>query len=686
MELEQAIKYAIDGNALLFLGSGFSVDAISISGEPLPTGRALAKKLSGKVDAEEETDDLMIASDSYIQTFGESKTVELLEQAFKVRNLLPQHLSVASLPWKAIFTTNYDDVVEMAYREAGKSITAITLDLDGNDFTSKSSTCVHINGYIGSLTKQALKTSFKLTNYSYLTEEFSKSNWSFIFRRELEAAKTIIFIGYSLYDIDIARILNEDESLRQKIIFIEHKGKDPEKLKKSVQAKFGNVLPIGAEAFWDRCKEIEKSYEKQEYSHELISLSRFNPQLLQNHIRDTNFWSLLLYGAYDSNLIYTSIIANEPYFIQRKQCAKIADLIQLDIRAVFVLGDLGNGKTMSMIGAACVLFRQGYDIYFLEDDVSFHPEDISYVASSQKKTIIFIENYIRHLDALKTLLLKSNESIKVICSARTTLHEVNTHHLTELLPNQDYSEVLIDKIESEDIIEISNLLSSHKVWGDRDSWGDERKIRHIRHQCNEEFSSLLLDVVRSPDIQKRFSSIFSVFKEKSDVGRVFLTAATLAILGYENPKTSIISELTNSNFVFSSQFKNNDAVLQIANISGGQVVPRSSVIAKYSMTHFSDASFVIDNLIDITIRAHELGSHISSQGQIYFRIYRDLVTFSVLQPMIPEKKRRESLIRFYEALKNLSSAKKSSALLASICYCQTFDGYFRGCKDCKVLS
>lgn len=657
MELEQAIKHAIDGNALLFLGSGFSADAISISGQPIPTGRSLAKKLSSAVDVEEETEDLMIASDYYIKAFGESKTVELLEQTFKVKTLLPKHSSVALFPWKAIFTTNYDDVVELAFRMAGKSISAVTLDMDGNDFTSKHFTCVHINGYIGSLTNKALKNSFKLTNYSYLTEEFSKSNWSFIFRRELESVKTIIFIGYSLYDIDIARILNEDESLRQKIIFIESQGKDPEKIKKSVQANFGNVLPIGAENFWERCKEIEKIYQKQEYTHELISLNHFSPQLLDTRISDTNFWSLLLYGSYHYNLIYTSIVANEPYFIQRKQSLKIADLIQLDNRAVFVLGDLGNGKTMTMIGAACILFRQGYDIYFLEDDVSFHPDDISHLSSSDKKTIVFVENYIRHLDALKTLLLKSNDDIKVVCSARTSLHEVNTHHLPSLLPNQDYSEVLIDKIESENIEQISNLLSSHKIWGDRDSWSEDRKVKYIRSECKEEFSSLLLDIVKSPDIQERFSSIFSIFKEKSDVGKVFLTAATLAVLGYDNPKANIISELTNSNFVFSSQFKHNEAVLQIATISGGQVVPRSSVIAKYSMTHFSEASFVIDNLINITTRANELGSTNNSQGQIYFRIYRDLVTFSVLQPMIPEKKRRESLIRFYEALKNLSSAK-----------------------------
>ena len=45
MEISEAIKHAIDGNALLFVGSGFSVGSKSINNKDFPTGRTLAKIL-----------------------------------------------------------------------------------------------------------------------------------------------------------------------------------------------------------------------------------------------------------------------------------------------------------------------------------------------------------------------------------------------------------------------------------------------------------------------------------------------------------------------------------------------------------------------------------------------------------------------------------------------------------------
>jgi hypothetical protein len=657
MDIEQAIKHAIDGNALLFLGSGFSVDAVSISDHAFPTAKELAKSLSQAIPTPEVIDDLMIASNAYIKKFGEERLVDLLEKTFTLKTPQNKHLKVASLPWKAIFTTNYDDIVESAYKNNGIPIKPVTIDLDAHEYTARKTTCVHINGFIGSLTPQALKSSFKLTNYSYLSEEFSKSHWSFIFRRELEASKAIIFIGYSMYDIDIARILYSDETLKAKTYFIEREGLNQEIINFSSQSEFGHVLPIGIDAFWNKCDQLLNSYVKQESSGELISLTKFSPHLLSNHPTDDDYWALLLKGDYDANGIYTSIIKNQSLFVNRRESKRVAELLSTENRAVFVLGDLGNGKTLVMLGAAIQLIRQGYEIYFLDDDAEFHADDITIISQQKNNVVVFVENYIRHLDALKNLILRSSTHVKIVCSARSVLHEVNTHKLDEIFQDQAYWEVYVDKLDPEAIHQVSSALTTHKVWASRDSWSNERKIRHIRNYCNAEFSSLLLEIASSPDIQDRYAGIFAAFKEKNEVGKVFFTAAILTILGYENPKTSVISELTNSSFVYSAKFKNNEAVLQMASLGRGSVIPRSSVIAKYAMTHFGDAAFVVENLIDITTRAHNIGQESNSFGGLYFKIYRDLVTFSVLQPMMPERKRRESLIKFYEAIKNLSSAK-----------------------------
>lgn len=657
MDIEQAIKHAIDGDALLFLGSGFSAGAASISDRAFPAAKELAKILSQAIPTPEEIDDLMIASNAYIKKFGAETLVDFLEKTFTLKTPQNKHTKVASLPWKAIFTTNYDDIVEQAYKAQGTPIKPITIDLDTNEYTSRKTTCVHINGYIGSLTPQALKSSFKLTNYSYLSEDFSKSRWSFIFRRELESSKAIIFIGYSMYDIDIARILYGDEALKSKTFFIEREGLTPESISVSTQSEFGHVVPIGVDAFWAKCDRLRETYTKQEKSGELISITKFAPQLKSSDPTDDDYWALLLKGEYDANSIYTSLIKNQSLIVNRKESKRIAELISSGNRAVFVLGDLGNGKTLVMLGAASQLIRQGHEIYFLDDDAEFHPDDIAVICEQKCNTVVFVENYIRHLDALKNLILRSNPYVKIVCSARSVLHEVNSHKLDDIFQDQTYWEVYVDKLDPDAIQQVSSALTVHKVWASRDSWSSDRKTRHIKNHCNAEFSSLLLDIASSPDIQERYAGIFSAFKEKNEVGKIFLTAAILTILGYENPKASVISELTNSSFVYSAKFRSNESVLQMASLGQGSVIPRSSVIAKYSMSHFSEASFVVENLIEITTRAHNLGQESNSFGGLYFRIYRDLVTFSVLQPMMPERKRRESLIRFYEALKNLSSAR-----------------------------
>lgn len=656
MKIEQAIMHAIDGNAVLFLGSGFSADAISLSGEKFPTSKILAKQLSNLCSFEDEIDDLMIASNAYIKKYGEVSLINLLEQKFTVRDTASKHDKLPEIPWKSIFTTNYDDIVEVVFRKKNIRIKPLTIDMDSHEYTSKKNTCIHINGYIGTLTSSSLKSSFKLTNYSYLTEEFSKSNWSFIFRKEVEEAKTVIFIGYSMYDIDIARILFADKALKEKTIFIEREGLNQESYQFSTQNELGTIYPIGLNSFWDKFDKINFNYEKKDDKDILFSLTKYEPKLLETPSTDNDYWALILKGDYDVNLVYSSILSKSSYYTNRKESIEISELILANKRAIFVLGDLGNGKTMVMLGAATNLLRHGYEVYFLNDSNEFHFDDISIICKKDKPIVIFIENYIRHLDALKILLLRAQSNIKIICSARSVIHEVNTYRLDEIFHDSEYYEIYVDKLKNEEIEIISDTLTSYKVWGKHDSWSKERKIKHIKNECKQEFSSLLIDIASSPDIQERYSSIFSVFKDKSEVGNIFLTAATLSMLGYE-PSSSTISELTNSRFVYTNEFKSNAAVLQMASLGGGAVVPRSSVIAKYSMTHFSDATAVVDNLVKITVRAHELGQSNNLFGRHYFNIYRDLVTFSVLKPMIPLTKNRESLIRFYEAMKELNAAK-----------------------------
>lgn len=86
-------------------------------------------------------------------------------------------------------------------------------------------------------------------------------------------------------------------------------------------------------------------------------------------------------------------------------------------------------------------------------------------------------------------------------------------------------------------------------------------------------------------------------------------------------------------------------------------MPRSSVLAKFGLTSFSDSKTLIDRIIKIATKAHEC-ANANQNSALYFGVYRELVNYGVLQAMLPEKGKRDALIRFYEAMKNLSAAKK----------------------------
>ena len=121
MDLSLAIEHAIDGNAILFLGSGSSIGALNLRNEPFMTGSQFAKHLAKLADIEEDAL-LEDAAEEYVNKFGEEKLIQELQFEFTAKEITKGHEILAQVPWKAIFTTNYDNVFEMAYTRVGKKL------------------------------------------------------------------------------------------------------------------------------------------------------------------------------------------------------------------------------------------------------------------------------------------------------------------------------------------------------------------------------------------------------------------------------------------------------------------------------------------------------------------------------------------------------------------------------------
>lgn len=655
MELATAIKHAIDGNAVLFLGSGFSVGAKPITGDTFLTGRELSVLLSRECGMNPPSEDLNFSAQRYRKKFSDSTIVSLLQGLYSASSVSEAHRRFSEVPWRSIYTTNYDNVLERAFSDRKKKLLPVTPDLDTREYTSRRNVVVHINGYIDTLTSESLNTSFKLTNTSYLTESFSRSNWSFLFRRSLETCRALFFFGYSMYDLDIQRIIYANEDLKAKTIFIDRPGKTAEEIESSIQIDFGEVLPIGLDGFWQAYDTIKHDYIPQDTSSTLFCFEEIAISPAREEFRDSHVFDLLLKGESKIDFIWDTVNGGHgnPYYIVRDKQDVVLNLISGGTRNVVTTSDLANGKSLFLAGLTCKLIVKGYRAYWLKDEAERATEEIDRLASQPADTLIVIENYPRRLEEIKHVQLKRSENLILLLSAKSGQHETYQEDLLSILDPATTVDIDLNLLTSSELDSLDEVLTTYKLWGDRDAWPATKKRRFLEDDCSCQLSSVLLEIVRSPSVQTRFKALFAAFHDHAGLADVMVAASVVKMLGFNRPSEYIISELLDSNYLYSLEFKRNPLTSELLSLGGGSLIPRSSILAKHGLTSFSDSRLLVDRLIRIAQNAHERGV----DSELFFGIYRDLVTFSTLQPMLPEKGRRDSLIRFYEALKNLRSAK-----------------------------
>lgn len=118
------------GNVIPFIGAGLSV------GVGLPGWYTLIQELSQRVGydlppANYATGEALIdAAQYYVNCNGLNSLVTFLKEKLDTTNVRPSpaHRALASLPVSLVFTANYDDLLERAFREAGKRVNLVVRD------------------------------------------------------------------------------------------------------------------------------------------------------------------------------------------------------------------------------------------------------------------------------------------------------------------------------------------------------------------------------------------------------------------------------------------------------------------------------------------------------------------------------------------------------------------------------
>jgi tetratricopeptide (TPR) repeat protein len=207
--LQQALE---SGECVLFIGSGIGQYVIGPDKKPGPDGYTLAKELANhyEIDVSGEYDLSKIAEIIELRK-GRTELEVFLKQ--KLANLEPDHTLrwLFSLRWKAIFTTNYDRVIERAYElnpnpsQQAKSI-SITSDLVPLD-ARLDVPIYHLHGML--FDRSDPKVIITQTDYAKFKE--SRRMLFELLKKEFSTSN-ILYVGYSNKDPNWHTVRAEIES------------------------------------------------------------------------------------------------------------------------------------------------------------------------------------------------------------------------------------------------------------------------------------------------------------------------------------------------------------------------------------------------------------------------------------------------------------------------------------------
>ena len=204
MNIMDAIGYARRGYAILFVGSGFSLGAENIASRPLRTAKQLAEDLCDLTG--ENNLDLMEAAEEYEDQKSNSDLYSFLQREFTVKSTTEAQRTICSLPWSRIYTTNYDNVIEHCFEEAGKAISS--KNVSDSVIYCDDLVCIHLNGFIKDISSSRdISSQIRLSERSYLVSNIAQYDWFAQLRKDVKYAKSVFFVGYSLAHINILAVV-----------------------------------------------------------------------------------------------------------------------------------------------------------------------------------------------------------------------------------------------------------------------------------------------------------------------------------------------------------------------------------------------------------------------------------------------------------------------------------------------
>lgn len=663
--MKELFEEIVKGNAILITGSGANSGVETIDGEKFPMGTGLAKCLYEQCEIENPDNwfDLQDASETYIEKYSDTKLISFIKRRLQVGKVGDVAPILYKMPWLRCYTTNYDNVPIIASPSEDVMI-PVTLSDSVKKYREENRLCVYINGHIDKLSEDTLNSEFKLTGKSYLAQStLYESQWSKVFEDDLDMASVVIIIGLSLeYDLELKRFIYNN-SIKEKIVFIERE--DISENKKRKLERLGSVKNVGVEVFATKLGAYyEDNYSVQEAGVPMLYTLFEKNGYVSNYEKpySTDIYDFLMNGKFTNKLLYKER-GKYTGLVFRKEVNTIIREIENDKKVIFLHANLGNGKSTILHMVVQQLCNRSINsFWYNNENAGKLSKEIMGIANEKGKKVIIIENYFNNMNIIEKINSSGAKNVCFILTARTVLFDSRLRDVIDLLNISQGESIVVDvnHLKNNEIMQCIDLFDRNEFWGKNTklSKGQKKTILKKETGGNSQIQTILIGVIESTDMSERLVEI--VCKIKNNSSSYFATLILMLISRVMSLDISIkdINMIMGNSVVFDPNYQKNEAVQELIDFSENNLrhKVKSSIVALMIIKELKCEYEIINVLKKTALYANRY-----SQTQKYENLLKNIVSYSHVSSFVRRKNQsREFMINYYDSLKEVDYYKENA--------------------------
>lgn len=641
-EFLRRLNLARSGGGILFCGAGFSADCLNFKpDETLGTGAQLLDLLNAELRQNPPYKSLQNAADALWNQIADNGMMTLLKDRFTVSDVTSDMVDLLRYPWQVVYTTNYDNSLEIAAQAAHRSADPLN-NTDDPGAVTKNLPIIHLHGYVQKWDIHNIRESCVLGAESY-SKLIHVKKWLNRFRRDIEQAQIVVFVGFNAGDFHLNEAINDLTGLREKAFFINRPAAQADPDVTAAQVRLGTPFFTGRAGLAATIRELlVKDAPKEPRLASFVKYMPPDPAIAVP--TRTQIEDLFVYGKVDpAQLVRDMSNDVSEYHIQRSATQEILAAIAGDARIVLIQGYTCDGKTLLTTDLAyrlsgtrpVYLMRQAYDGVLNE---------VADVLHQAPNAALIIENcFDLPADRLASIARQfDGQNGVLILTSRAVAIDASPAGLASLEGFGSFRKIPLVRLDENEAHALSDLADQIAGWRDFHDLDPGARLRFIQSTCQASLPHFMMRLLRSDYVTGRYREEFSKLSLSQTERAAIIIALYVSHIG-ENPPVSFLSnamEMDYGTIIDRLNARAGIDTFRLVRRSGGIIQTVPSIGAENILKSLFNDTEIVDAIVPILKNLAATYRNPFEQ-----RMFSQLMRFSILSDVVAD---RQEIDRFFE--------------------------------------